>query len=318
MLNAFLRRPVLAYALGLAALQSSGWAFAKTCPPPSQIPTEAQATAAARDARDRGFLWTVERDGKTSHLYGTLHVGKLDWAMPGPRLRDALRRSKVLALELDISDPQVQQQLLSQIQTTQPSPLPAELLAQLRSMADTLCISWNELAPQRPEFQLTVLTLAAARYDGLDAGMGSEVVLAGLAPHLGIRVHGLESVTEQIDALTMNSPAELAEWVGTGLRDLRTEQARKLMRELARTWAESDLKRLESYADWCECMNTPSERALADRVIDQRNRTLADRMDALHAQDGPAFVAVGSLHMVGAEGLPALLKARGFTVKRVF
>ena len=49
-----------------------------------------------------------------------------------------------------------------------------------------------------------------------------------------------------------------------------------------------------------------------------RNRTLADRMDALHAQDGPAFVAVGSLHMVGAEGLPALLKARGFTVKRVF
>lgn len=119
-------------------------------------------------------------------------------------------------------------------------------------------------------------------------------------------------------ALSAASSAELAEWVQTGVNDLRTDKARRQLRKLSRVWADSDIQRLERYPHWCECEGTAAERAVLDRVVKQRNVTLAERIDALIRQEGPAFVAVGALHMVGSHGLPALLKARGFTVKQVF
>ena len=312
------RHRALACTLGLFALLGSGWAWAKSCPPAFAMPTTEQLAEAARQTADRGFLWTIEKDGQTSHLYGTLHLGKLPWALPGPRLTQALRASKVLAMELDVSDPRLVHELLGQIKSGGSSPLTAQLQAQLREAAEALCVRWEDLAGQRPEFQLTALMVALARYEGLDANFGSEASLAGLARYQGLPTRSLETVQEQLDALTVNSPAELAEYVESGLRDLRSEKARRLVRQLADTWARSDLKRLEDYAQWCECLETPAERALAQRVVDRRNEVLAERIEALHAKEGPALVAVGSLHMTGATGLPTLLKARGFTVKQVF
>ena len=318
MLNRSFWRRALAVGFGLLTLWNAGLAQAEQCPPPPQIPTEAQAADAARAAQDRGFLWSVQRDGKTSYLYGTLHVGKLAWAMPGPRVAKALRTSQVLAMELDVSDPRVQQQMAALVRSDGPSSLSAEAQAQLREAAKALCVDWDTLGPLRPEFQLTTLLMTLARYEDLDAGFGSEVALAAMAPHLGLPTRSLETGTEQVAALSAASSAELAEWVQTGVNDLRTDKARRQLRKLSRVWADSDIQRLERYPHWCECEGTAAERAVLDRVVKQRNVTLAERIDALIRQEGPAFVAVGALHMVGSHGLPALLKARGFTVKQVF
>lgn len=318
MLNRSFWHRALTVGFGLLTLWNAGLAQAEQCPPPPQIPTEAQAADAARAAQDRGFLWSVQRDGKTSYLYGTLHVGKLAWAMPGPRVAKALRASQVLAMELDVSDPRVQQQMAALVRSDGPSSLSAEAQAQLREAAKALCVDWDTLGPLRPEFQLTTLLMTLARYEDLDAGFGSEVALAAVAPHLGLPTRSLETGTEQVAALSAASSAELAEWVQTGVNDLRTDKARRQLRKLSRVWADSDIQRLERYPHWCECEGTAAERAVLDRVVKQRNVTLAERIDALIRQEGPAFVAVGASHMVGSHGLPALLKARGFTVKQVF
>ena len=78
-----------------------------------------------------------------------------------------------------------------------------------------------------------------------------------------------------------------------------------------------DLKDLEAYADWCDCLNTPSERAAFARLVDGRNPGMADAIERLHAGVS-VFAAVGALHLIGPQGLPALLLARGFTVTRLF
>ena len=77
------------------------------CPPQAQSPTAPQLQAAAANARDRGLLWRVTRDGRTAYLYGSIHVGKLDWAFPGPQVTAALMASDTVALEIDIGDPQM-------------------------------------------------------------------------------------------------------------------------------------------------------------------------------------------------------------------
>ncbi|MFY9511657.1 MAG: TraB/GumN family protein, partial [Rubrivivax sp.] len=80
----------------------AGPAAAATCPPTPEPPTPAQLQAARQ--QDRGLLWKLQRDGRSSWLYGTLHVGKAEWMTPGPRVAAALAGSAVLALEIDPTD----------------------------------------------------------------------------------------------------------------------------------------------------------------------------------------------------------------------
>ena len=77
---------------------------ARDCPPEAVPPTVEQLTRAQAEARDRGFLWRISRDGRATYLYGTLHVGRDQWLAPGPPLRAALLASDTVALEMDPLD----------------------------------------------------------------------------------------------------------------------------------------------------------------------------------------------------------------------
>jgi uncharacterized protein YbaP (TraB family) len=52
-------------------------------------------------------------------------------------------------------------------------------------------------------------------------------------------------------------------------------------------------------------------------LLDDRNPNLAGRIDGLHSSGKKVFSAVGSLHMFGPSGLPALMSMRGYRVERV-
>ena len=52
------------------------------------------------------------------------------------------------------------------------------------------------------------------------------------------------------------------------------------------------------------------------RLLDDRNPGLAASIDALHAGGKQVFAAVGSLHMIGPNGLPALLRKRGYKIEQ--
>ena len=58
--------------------------------------------------------------------------------------------------------------------------------------------------------------------------------------------------------------------------------------------------------------------ALYDALLKRRNLAWADTLTREMADHpGVELVNVGALHMVGDDGLPALLKARGYLVERV-
>ena len=56
------------------------------------------------------------KDGRSSWLFGTIHVGKLPWAFAGPALAQAFAGSDILALELDPLDPAVARQVAAAAQ----------------------------------------------------------------------------------------------------------------------------------------------------------------------------------------------------------
>lgn len=96
----------LGLALATAAVLTSAHAQAP-CPPTVQMPSAEQMQAGVKGARDRGFLWRISKDGRSSYLYGTIHIGKLEWAFPGKTIAKALLEADTLALEVDLTDPEI-------------------------------------------------------------------------------------------------------------------------------------------------------------------------------------------------------------------
>lgn len=310
---AALRRAIVRVVLSLPFGLPLARAESPDCPPPPVPPTLAEQQA----ARDRGFLWTLRKDGTTSWLYGTVHALRAEWAVPGPRVREALDGAATVAFELDPADPSVQRRLVEALAARPDRTLPAPLRARLERALRGECVDADALAGFAPEMQAVTLLVNAIRRDGLESAFGSEMVLARLARATGKPVMSLETPQEQARALLMADPADTEAMVASALDDLDSGRARALTARLVRAWAESDHATLEAYASWCECRRTRAEAAALDRLLDERNPALAERIAALHRPGRPVFAAVGSLHMTGPNGLPALLARRGFTVEPV-
>ena len=75
-------KAVLVTAAWLATMLVSAQAGA-TCPPTAQALTEPEVRQGLRDAQDRGLLWRLEKGGRISWLYGTLHVARQAWINSG-------------------------------------------------------------------------------------------------------------------------------------------------------------------------------------------------------------------------------------------
>ena len=306
-----------------ASAASAGQAAAPRvdCPPVPREPSAEQLQAALQAARDRGFLWRISKGGRDSYLYGTIHVGKLDWAFPGPLVREALEGAETLALELDLTDPEVLGQLSRSMKPAATRgtrfQLPAAAQQRLARQAQLACVGPDVLGNQHPVMQAITLTVLAARHDGLDPSYAQELVLGGIARAIDKRIVSLESAEMQAGLLVPSDQKQALAIAEQTITQLEKGQARAMLVKVARVWDERDLDQLSSFEQWCGCADTEDERQFLRRVNDERNGPMAERIDALHSGGRTVFAAVGALHMTGAHGLPQLLQQRGYTVERI-
>jgi len=290
---------------------------AASCPPAAIAPTAEQAQAGMKAARDHGFLWRIRKDGRESFLYGTVHIARFEWMFPGPSIVNALKASDTVALELDVLDPDIQRRMAEGMAKPSATVLPEALKQRLLRQAEAECLPAQVLAHLAPELQVATLESLVGRRDGLDPSYGIDVVLAGWARGARKPVVSLETPELQLATLTMPTPGESIEFVDDSLTEMEAGRAAPSLRRIAQVWADADLATLSRYESWCECVKTPTDRAALARLLDERNPGLADAIAALHGQGQRVFAAVGSLHMIGPLGLPALMAQRGFTVEFV-
>jgi len=290
---------------------------AADCPPAAQSPSAEQVRAGTRVARDHGFLWRISKDGRSSHLYGTLHVAQLAWMFPGPRVAQAMAASDTLALELDMLDPDMQRRLTEGMSAASGTTLPEPIRRRIARLAAAECIPLQAMAGLSPELQVATLMSLSGRREGLDPAYGIDVFLSSWGHAARKPVVSLETPELQLRALQIQDASEQITFMESSLDELESGRARPQLVRIAQVWAEGDLDTLTRYEDWCECLKTRSDRDAMARMLDERNPALADGIDALHASGKQVFAAVGSLHMIGPLGLPALLAQRGYSVERI-
>ena len=300
----------------LWAMAASAQTGGEACPPTASY-SSALFAKAAENAADRGFLWRIQRDGRVSYLYGTMHVGKGEWMSPGPALRRALSAVDALALEVDMSSPEAQREL--QALSSRPlREMPTALRERLERLWAAECLPKAQLDSAPLELQAMTLMALMGRREGYDPTYSSEAMLMMAARLRSLPLVSLESVGMQLKLLLAANDAEAIEAVAYALQQLEKPQTRAMQEKLTRAWEESDLAVLESYQDWCDCVHTERERADLKKLLDDRNPGLADGIERLHAGGQQVLAAVGALHMTGPQALPKLLADRGFKVERLF
>ena len=290
---------------------------ASSCPPAAIALDADRLQAGMRQAQDHGVLWRIVKDGRTSYLYGTLHAARPEWMFPGPRTTAALESSEVLALELDLLNADVRERLVKAANARPDEKLPAALAGRMEKRMAAECVDAAALSAFVPEFQVASLAVMAARRDGLDPSYAIDLILALMARDLGKATTSLETPEAQIAALRMPSRAATLEFVTSVLDELDAGKSKAVLAHMATAWTDGNLTDLEGYERWCDCLNSAAERASMKRLLDDRNPLLAAAIDKVHAGGRSTFAAVGSLHMIGASGLPTLMRQRGYVVEQV-
>lgn len=253
-------------------------------------------------------LWQVrDAAGHEGWLFGTIHTlpDGVDWMTP--QLEAALTGSGVLVVEIaDLADSAAGQKMFTQISTRTGLPPLVQRLApadrpELAATLDRLGLGESQFA--RVETWAAALMIAnLARTDSSENGVDRALLQRGLP------TVSLESFHRQYAMFDQLAEADQLEL----LRQVAHDTGATAKREQARNWIEGDLAALEKKQD--EQLADPE---LRETLLVARNREWTARITALMSEGKRPLVAVGAGHMLGAEGLPALLAAQGYTVTRL-
>lgn len=312
----------IALSLAASLISQTGTVFAQTvCPPDPVAPTPQILQGWFRDAPERGFLWEIEKYGRKSWLFGTIHTAKPHWVGFGPKTLASVQAADVVALEIDPIDVASMTDMQSQIEALanadRANPLPAALQKRLAETATNNCVNPDVMKSLPVSFVLITTIINGSRKDGLEPAFGIDIFLAGFARGAKKPVVALETNAIQMQAIRSLFGDDRDAAVAEALDGLDTGETRTQLQKFAKVWEAADHDALRNYLLWCNCVKTQREVKIMAQTNDARNPAMAEKIDAIHSQGKSVFAAVGSLHFTGPKALQDLMANKGYSVRVV-
>ena len=274
------------------------------------------AGCGAVEARARPPVWTVRDADSELVIFGSVHVlpPGLDWRPA--ELDAALAKADDLWFELPIdpaSEAKVGQLAAAHGLLPQGQSLSALLSPEGRERLKTatadLGVSMAVLDRLEPWFAEVVLAGAQFQKAGADASSGVEKMISGSAPASAQR-RAFESPEEQI---AIFDAAPLAQQVASLEQSLiELNENPRAYDELIAHWMAGDLRALDE--DVLGPLRTAAP-GLYARLVTERNERWLTTLKARLDGSGRTVVVVGVGHLVGQDGLPARLRALGYSVE---
>ena len=260
-------------------------------------------------------VWVVHGAASTIVLFGSVHLlpPGLDW-QPA-RLKRAVRRGKEIWFEIPLDNAAMGEAAeAAQREGLQPpgQTLSAQLTVtdrtRLTALTDRYAVPMAELDRLKP--WLAEIRLSVASYRELGAGRDDGVehqLLAEVGP--AARRRAFETPAQQIGFLSGSAlPDQIASLEET-FGEL--EEGPSAYRKLVSAWMAGDLAALDALALQPMIRTAPG---IYRALVVQRNQHWVETILERLKTPGDAVVVVGAGHLVGPDGLPALLRARGIRV----
>lgn len=256
-------------------------------------------------------LWEVTGpNGARAWLFGTIHALPRPAAWRSPAIDRALDQSDRIVVEIaGLGDGAAMQRDFAALATTpgQPS-LASKVPPALRGKlaAELKAAGLKESRFGDLETWAAALTLARAGAKDMDSANGIDravIALAGQRP-----VIELEGTRGQLGIFDALAEAEQRDLLAAVIADPDHGSTNPV-----EAWRSGDMAAMERETH-SGLLADPELRAA---LFSGRNQAWTDKIAAMLAAGQKPFVAVGGAHMAGHEGLPALLAARGYSVRRI-
>ncbi len=260
---------------------------------------------------DNSLLWTIDGNGtERSYLFGTIHVlPQSDFELK-PKVVSAFEECKKLVMELDMSNPNMQTEMMKYAMMTDGTTLDQLLEQEDYQRLDTML---NETMGLRADMVKTfkpfiVSTFLLGRYIG-EQPASFELTLTRMATEGEKEIVGLETVEDQMrvfDKISYKSQADDLEEMINDESEMRKMYADMI--ELYRKEYTSEL-----FDTTTEYLDDSNETAI---MLFDRNVSWIPLFKEI-AAEAPCFFAVGAAHLGGEKGLINLLRREGYTVEPV-
>lgn len=271
--------------------------------------------ASAAVDTNRGLLWRIERAGSTvGYLFGTVHSDDPRvLALPEPVER-AFDDSDTVVLETGIDDDATQaaaQAMFLPPGDTLAKHLGEPLTDQALAVALRHGLAREVAARSKPWALAVTLSTPLMR-----TGQFLDLLLQTRARERGKPVLGLETIAEQFGVFEALSDDEQI----TLLRDTLAnyDQLARYFDELITSYLARDLAGLERLSEQYLDRTSPMQQKLLQQLVDERNIRMAARIETMLKKNSRLFIAIGALHLPGAQGLVNLLDRAGYRLTPLY
>ena len=289
----------------------------------------AQAMRADDLVNADGLLWRIDRPGLApSYLYGAIHSTDATALEMARRAARRIEGAKVVATELggplnSVEKADIGAMMLARALDRDHDTFEGAVAAADREPIEKLLARQGFPSAFAHHLKLwflaTVISIPAceAKRQALDLPEVDQF-LAQTAKDAGVKVVGLETAQEQLDALSAIPPATAAALIAVAARDPGMND--DVYATMLRLYRESRPAEILPISDVAGDMSA-SERAAEDeftrKLLVGRNGRMAERAAPLLGAGG-AFIVVGALHLSGRDGLIERIRAAGYEVTKVW
>jgi uncharacterized protein YbaP (TraB family) len=260
-------------------------------------------------------VWVVRDQDSTIVLFGSVHLLPEGVTWKPPALAQALAQADDVWFEAPM-DPAGRQAASAAAQAHALLPEDESLLsmlspagrARMEKQAEALKIPLTQLDRLQPWYAELLISSALYQQIGAAGADGVEQTLWGAVPPKAAR-HAFETPAQQVSFF---ADAPMKDQVASLEQTLRDAgDARRDFQMLLKAWLNGDLKRLDRK------VVEPLRKAapgLYETVVVQRNARWTEEIAERMKGHGRTVVIVGMGHLIGPDGVPARLRARGFEV----
>lgn len=277
------------------------------------------AVAQPRERVIHPALFVVRDADSTLYLFGTIHIRHPGDPWGGPEAQTALASAEEIWTEILIDD-STNAQTMAAVGRLGLAPADRPLRtwlsdaenAQLDALCQRLGVNRGALEPLQPWLAAVTLDVMPMVQAGYDPAAGVDRAIDAIGDAAGRRMRAFETPVQQMQFLADLSPEVQRDMLAETISEAQkgTEQ----IDAMSRAWERGDLNRLERLI--VEDMRSNFSDVYQALLV-ERNRNWIPMIDQEMAGSGVDFVAVGAGHLLGPDGLVALLRARGYTVERV-
>ncbi|MCB1644581.1 MAG: TraB/GumN family protein [Pseudomonadales bacterium] len=256
-------------------------------------------------------LWKVSSETSSLYLLGSVHVLRPDMYPLPEAMTRAYEAADELVLEVDLS--KVGQYEIASIMRAHgyyestrgvEEDLSPETLTRLKTYLQETGLSYNSVRRFRPWFLSLNLGLLALASEGYDPDSGVDRYFMKRALDDGKPIAELENYREQIRMLA-DEPLAVQDLALRSYLDSAPDINTQIS-ELLRHWRTGAVDEMYTRAI-AEVSEYPPLLGQMERLIDERNRKMAAKIETMLQDNDTELVVVGVLHMGGEQGLVRLL-----------